>query len=289
MPRHSRNAPEVQLPVAGAEWERAPLADLRNAGRDPRRGHWQACRPCPSAGAQAAGPSNLLEEPQRAVRGVCPACDRNVYSTDEGRIREAGRYYHLQCSKGVCVWPVQRYSVQPPRALARRGCALPYAVPRVIRPTNIQLSPRSQCGLARRQPPWYREASTRPALMVVLPVRGVMFQNRGRMPRVCASARAMRGFGTISRWESCDSDRALWVQFPSSSLDDDVRRRETRCAPPRDKAGVSSCFPLQSLGRDVTRTVSDQAQAGHCMAYPSSRGPRTEPGPGPRARPGPRQ
>jgi hypothetical protein len=52
--------------------------------------------------ASAAGPSNGPQEPQGAFRGVCPACDRNVYSTDEGRIREGDRYYHLQCVKGVC-------------------------------------------------------------------------------------------------------------------------------------------------------------------------------------------
>ena len=38
--------------------------------------------------------------PLGEVRGECPACNRNVYSTDEGRFREGGRYYHRDCAPG---------------------------------------------------------------------------------------------------------------------------------------------------------------------------------------------
>jgi hypothetical protein len=53
--------------------------------------------------ASAAGASNSVpQEPQGAFRGVCPACQRNVYTSDEGRVREGEHYYHAGCVKGPC-------------------------------------------------------------------------------------------------------------------------------------------------------------------------------------------
>jgi hypothetical protein len=54
-----------------------------------------------AAGSSAAGPSNVLQEPE-AFRGVCPACHRNVYTSDEGRVKEGDHYYHQECVRGVC-------------------------------------------------------------------------------------------------------------------------------------------------------------------------------------------
>jgi hypothetical protein len=36
------------------------------------------------------------------VRGMCDGCAGNVMSNDEGRWREDGKYYHLECIKGRC-------------------------------------------------------------------------------------------------------------------------------------------------------------------------------------------
>ena len=52
-------------------------------------------------GSSAAGPSNVSQE-LRAFRGECPACRRNVYTSDEGRVKEGDHYYHQECVKGVC-------------------------------------------------------------------------------------------------------------------------------------------------------------------------------------------
>ena len=52
-------------------------------------------------GSSAAGPSNVSQEP-RAFRGVCPACRRDVYTSDEGRVKEGDHYYHPECVKGAC-------------------------------------------------------------------------------------------------------------------------------------------------------------------------------------------
>ena len=54
-----------------------------------------------AAGSSAAGPSNISQEPE-AFRGVCPACHRNVYTSDEGRVKEGDHYYHQECVRGVC-------------------------------------------------------------------------------------------------------------------------------------------------------------------------------------------
>ena len=48
-----------------------------------------------SASVSASGPTG-------ALRGECPACKRNVYTTDEGRVKEGNTYYHAECVKGVC-------------------------------------------------------------------------------------------------------------------------------------------------------------------------------------------
>lgn len=47
-----------------------------------------------------ASTSSAPEEP--SFRGVCRACNRNVYSSDEGRVKEGDHYYHRECVKGVC-------------------------------------------------------------------------------------------------------------------------------------------------------------------------------------------
>ncbi len=36
------------------------------------------------------------------VRGVCDGCGENVTSNDEGRKREGNKYYHGDCTKGLC-------------------------------------------------------------------------------------------------------------------------------------------------------------------------------------------
>ena len=50
--------------------------------------------------AQRAAPSEDSSQP--AVRGQCPACERPVYNTDEGRFSLRGTYYHAECVKGPC-------------------------------------------------------------------------------------------------------------------------------------------------------------------------------------------
>ena len=52
--------------------------------------------------SSAPGPSNASQEEPQAFRGECPACHRNVYSSDEGRVREGDHYYHQECVRGVC-------------------------------------------------------------------------------------------------------------------------------------------------------------------------------------------
>jgi hypothetical protein len=42
------------------------------------------------------------EVPVPVVRGVCDGCAGNVMSNDDGRWREDGKYYHLECIKGRC-------------------------------------------------------------------------------------------------------------------------------------------------------------------------------------------
>ena len=54
-----------------------------------------------AAGSSAAGPSNVSHEPE-AFRGVCPACHRNVNTSDAGRVKEGDHYYHQECVRGVC-------------------------------------------------------------------------------------------------------------------------------------------------------------------------------------------
>ena len=51
-----------------------------------------------AAGSAPASASGLAG----ALRGECPACKRNVYTTDEGRVKEGNTYYHAECVKGVC-------------------------------------------------------------------------------------------------------------------------------------------------------------------------------------------
>jgi hypothetical protein len=52
--------------------------------------------------SSAAGPSRSSAPEEPSFRGLCPACNRNVYTSDEGRVKEGDRYYHRQCVKGVC-------------------------------------------------------------------------------------------------------------------------------------------------------------------------------------------
>ena len=49
-----------------------------------------------------AGPSSAPQEPQGAIRGVCPACRRNVYKSDKGTVRQGEQYYHADYVKKVC-------------------------------------------------------------------------------------------------------------------------------------------------------------------------------------------
>jgi hypothetical protein len=59
-----------------------------------------------SDGASSSGTSGSASESASgsvgALRGECPACKRNVYTTDEGRVKEGNAYYHAGCVKGVC-------------------------------------------------------------------------------------------------------------------------------------------------------------------------------------------
>jgi hypothetical protein len=55
---------------------------------------------------QPTGGFNTLQAAEEVVvpvvRGVCDGCAGNVMSNDEGRWREDGKYYHLECIKGRC-------------------------------------------------------------------------------------------------------------------------------------------------------------------------------------------
>jgi hypothetical protein len=55
----------------------------------------------PSSGASGST-SGIASGSAGALRGECPACKRNVYTTDEGRVKEGNTYYHAECVKGVC-------------------------------------------------------------------------------------------------------------------------------------------------------------------------------------------
>ena len=44
--------------------------------------------------AERAEPSD-----DRTVRGQCPACERPVFSTDDGRFSLRGTYYHAECEQ----------------------------------------------------------------------------------------------------------------------------------------------------------------------------------------------
>ena len=55
----------------------------------------------PSSGASGST-SGIASGSAGALRGECPACKRNVYATDEGRVKEGNSYYHAECVKGVC-------------------------------------------------------------------------------------------------------------------------------------------------------------------------------------------
>jgi hypothetical protein len=55
----------------------------------------------PSASA-LAGVSGSASGTVGALRGECPACKKNVYTTDEGRVKEGDAYYHAGCVKGTC-------------------------------------------------------------------------------------------------------------------------------------------------------------------------------------------
>jgi hypothetical protein len=48
--------------------------------------------------AERAEPS----DDRPTVRGQCPACERPVFSTDDGRFSLRGTYYHAECVKGPC-------------------------------------------------------------------------------------------------------------------------------------------------------------------------------------------
>jgi hypothetical protein len=66
-----------------------PAAAAPNLGQVPH-----APGTASAASQQAAAPPE--------VRGVCPGCERNVLSNDEGRHREDDIYYHSECVKGWC-------------------------------------------------------------------------------------------------------------------------------------------------------------------------------------------
>jgi hypothetical protein len=55
----------------------------------------------PSSGAFGSA-SGSASGSAGALRGECPGCKRNVYTTDEGRVKEGNTYYHAECVKGVC-------------------------------------------------------------------------------------------------------------------------------------------------------------------------------------------
>ena len=55
----------------------------------------------PHAPGTASAASQQAAVPPE-VRGVCPGCERNVLSNDEGRHREDDIYYHSECVKGWC-------------------------------------------------------------------------------------------------------------------------------------------------------------------------------------------
>ena len=55
----------------------------------------------PSSGAFGSA-SGSASGSAGALRGECPGCKRNVYATDEGRVKEGNTYYHAECVKGVC-------------------------------------------------------------------------------------------------------------------------------------------------------------------------------------------
>ena len=61
---------------------------------------------CGSGGAPSSGAfgsaSGSASGSAGALRGECPGCKRNVYTTDEGRVKEGNTYYHAECVKGVC-------------------------------------------------------------------------------------------------------------------------------------------------------------------------------------------
>jgi hypothetical protein len=54
------------------------------------------------ARSAASGNSGSASGSAGALRGECPACKRNVFTTDEGRVKEGNAYYHAGCVKGVC-------------------------------------------------------------------------------------------------------------------------------------------------------------------------------------------
>jgi hypothetical protein len=54
----------------------------------------------PHAAAANVAAANAAGAP--SVRGVCPGCQRNVLSNDEGRVREGEVYFHTDCIKGYC-------------------------------------------------------------------------------------------------------------------------------------------------------------------------------------------
>jgi hypothetical protein len=55
-----------------------------------------------ASGSAAAAAGTLRDTANQTFRGKCPAWNRNVYSTHEGRVKEGDRYYHQECVKGPC-------------------------------------------------------------------------------------------------------------------------------------------------------------------------------------------
>jgi hypothetical protein len=86
------SAPVLALTRSSAPAPAPALAEL-----DPA---FTLARNVPAA-SHAPGPSTVSQEP-RAFRGVCPACRRDVYTSDKGQVKEGDHYYHQECVKGAC-------------------------------------------------------------------------------------------------------------------------------------------------------------------------------------------